>query len=314
MTTKPTPHGAALAAHAAAVAKTADMRRLLTEAQDDADRLDAIPAVELLNRPEQVPAVAEARAKASQLVEVRRAVLAAAEAAEQAAARAAITTEADAMAPAITAANKTLTDWQAIEGELLDKLETHTGLRYVRPKREHTGYDGRPWYSQEPATDGPLRQTVKRLESQRGALLAAADGVDPVGVCDADDLPDNLKPGGLLPSPSLVTQAAEKATRDAEEAEVQAEIARASAKVADVCAALGVETVGVLFPGYRLSPATARDYASRVTARFGLKAANPDGAAALHGYLSTIAELSGSDAVNAVAAELSNKARSKGVA
>ena len=37
MTTKPTPHGAALAAHAAAVAKTADMRRLLTEAQDDAD-------------------------------------------------------------------------------------------------------------------------------------------------------------------------------------------------------------------------------------------------------------------------------------
>ena len=51
MTTKTTPHGAALAAHAAAVAKTADMRRLLTEAQADADRLDAIPAVELLNRP-----------------------------------------------------------------------------------------------------------------------------------------------------------------------------------------------------------------------------------------------------------------------
>lgn len=303
MTTKTTPHGAALAAHAAAVAKTADMRRLLTEAQADADRLDAIPAVELLNRPEQVPAVAEARAKASQLVEVRRAVLAAAEAAEHDAARAAITTEADAMAPAIAAATKALTDWQAVEGGLLDKLEAHTGLRYVRPQREHAGYDGRPWYSQESATDGPLRQTVKRLESQRGALLAAADGVDPVDVCAADDLPDSLKPGGLLPSPRLVAQAAEKAARAAEEAAVEADMAAARARLAEVCAELGVDPVEPLWPGMRPAPdwvrdVWRRDHYPRATSR--IKGATPEDSFVLRDRLATIVELAGPGVIETV--------------
>lgn len=251
-----TTHKTALANHAAATEKATEVRALLASTERDLNELQNVDVSQLLADPSKVARVARARTELAEQRTLQAEILEAAEKAITDAARAVVAAEADEVQPQIDTAEKDLSKWQARERELLEQLEAHVGIAHRRDelsseeRRDQITMYGKA--TLKDSKDQPLRRTIGRLRSQKAALLAASRGDDPSLVCQPEDLPESLQPGGILPLSSAVASAAEKAVRDAEQAEYRAEMNRDRGRLSEVASALGVRTPTLIEPaGYR---------------------------------------------------------------
>lgn len=234
---------------AAAVQTTADTVAALAATEADLAALASVDAAQLLTDPGKAAQVAEGRARLARLAEVQTDMVAAAQQAEGAAARAVIALEAEATGVAIASAEAELETWETRERDLLDQLEGHTGVRYERPRptaEDAVLLGGR--VSVKAPSNWQVKARIELLKAQEAGLLAASRGDDPAAVCPVDKLPDSLKAGGILPSPSAVARAAEDAQRAAVEAEAADCWAGDASRLHDACQLLGIDaaTVGLL--------------------------------------------------------------------
>lgn len=305
---KSTAHQNATAAHAAAVEKAAEVAALLQATEADLSALESVDAAQLLADPAKAVQVAEGRAKLAQLHRIHSEMLGAARQAERDAARAVVALEAEEMAPAVAAAEADLEKWQAREAELLDALEAHTNLRYVRPERE----PGAAWLggvvSFKAPSDSSIKARVRLLKAQQAALVAASEGRDPAEVCELDALPDSLKPGGILPSPYAVDRAARDAQRAAEEAESAASNAEDAARLQGACQRLGIDPaqVDLLDHWQRAGEGTVGSWRQQTELSLTLQFPGED-IAHLRDALVVLAELAGTDVANTLLTRLQPK-------
>lgn len=158
-------------------------------------------------------------------------------------ARAVVRAEADALAPEIAEARAELETHDARTAELLAPLREHTGRDWAEvdpvASWRAAGGDGRT--AVKASTRARLAGALRTVERRRDVLLAAARGDDPAHmVSDPEDLPDSLKPGGVLPSPSLVARQAQEAEQVQAEQEHARLLAEAQAHVDAALEALGV--------------------------------------------------------------------------
>lgn len=229
-------------AHTAAQADVAEWETALAEARVELDSIDTSPAT----TPAQARKTAEQTAGATAYVKACETALTAAVDRKEAAARVVVAAEADALEPELTAAREALAAFDAKTEDLLTPLREHTGRDWqlVDPIRaaRAAGVEG-PLSFPVPARHR-LVAPLEALERRQQALRAAAQGIDPVTVCEAAELPDSLRPGGVCPSPSLAKQAAEQAAYasqlEAEQAAIDAAMAQAQERLDAACALLGV--------------------------------------------------------------------------
>lgn len=300
---KSTAHQNATAKHAAALEKTAEVAALLQATEADLAALESVDAAQLLSDPAKAVQVAEGRAKLSHLAKIHAEMLAAAQQAEADAARAVVALEAEEMGPAIAAATAVLNQWLARQSELLDQLEQHTGVRFVRPPRDEHRNPGETITRKAPA-DAVLLARVELLKAQQAALQAAAQGQDPADVCPVDSLPDSLMPGGILPSRYAVTRAAEDAQRAGEEAEAARVNAEDGQRLTAACTALGMDPAEVekLDRWERPEPGTVHRWHGDAELALTIRSAG-DATEALNALM-VLAELAGTDVANSALTRL----------
>lgn len=301
-----TAHQTATAVHAAAAEKTAEVAALLQATEADLSALESVDAAQLLADPAKAVQVAEGRAKLAQLHRIHTEMLAAAQQAESDAARAVVALEADEMEPTITAAAAALNQWLARQSELLDHLEQHTGVRFVRPPRDEHRNPGETITRKAPA-DAVLLARVELLKTQQAALRAAAQGQDPTDVCALDSLPASLVPGGILPSRYAVSRAAEEAQRAEAEAQVAAENAADDERLTAACTALGLNVAEVekLDRWERPEPGTVDHWREGAELALTIRSAG-DATEALDALV-VLAELAGTDVANSMLTRLQSK-------
>jgi hypothetical protein len=133
-----------------------------------------------------------------------------------AARRDAVRAEAEEMGPGVVAAHGTLDAHESRTAALLAALEGHTGEDYMpasqMPWNPAQGLDTR--VLKVPAR-WALVDTLAALERAQMVLFAVADGRDPREVAPGigvSELPESVRPGGLLPAPGFefpVDQAAQ---------------------------------------------------------------------------------------------------------
>lgn len=296
-----TAHQNATAVHAAAVEKVTEVARLLEATEADLSALEAVDATQLLADPSKAAQVAEGRARLSQLQRIHTEMLEAAQKAVADAVRGVVAMEAEEMQPAIRAAEADLEKWQAREAELLDALEAHTNLRYVRPQHEAGAATMRGTFTTKAPSDSSIKTRVRLLKAQQAALVAASEGRDPAEVCEVDQLPESLQAGGICPSPRAVAKAQRDAERAAEEAAVAAEDAADDERLAEACSTLGIdpEQAEKLERQWRPQPDAVTGWRRDAELAMTMRAPGQDFAAVLDA-LAVLAELSGIEVANSV--------------
>lgn len=227
MTTKTT-HKTALANHAAAVEKAGEVRALLAKTDTDLSELQNLDTRQLLADPAKASQVAKARTELAELRTLQAEMLEAADAAVIDAARVVVAEEAEEMQASVDAAKQALIDWRAKESRLLAELVEHGGRPYERTPVED-GARGqvmtRPVYDYSAPREVELEKALETAKARQEALRVAARGGEPLDVCQLENLPDCLLPGGVLVSRKTAARAEQDGRRQALAAQQAAQAA-----------------------------------------------------------------------------------------
>lgn len=217
---------AAREAFIAAGDKYRTMQAQADEAAAELQRLDGMTGAELLDDPGKAEEIALEHSKAEHLAKLRAQMAKAAQGRWQAAAVPVLQAEADALQPAIDAAQRDVDQWHAKEQRLLAQLAEHAGVQYQREVIETQfkdfGYKNggsqplmrtRRTTAPAPRLDA-LQETLDRATAQQAALLRTAEGGEPLDACKLEWLPEALLPGGVV-----CTDRTAAAIRQAEQAQ-----------------------------------------------------------------------------------------------
>jgi len=152
-----------------------------------------------------------------------------------AARRDAVRAEAEEMAPAIVVARDALDAHESRTAALLAALEGHTGEEYMltseMPWNPSQAFDTRVL---KVPTRWAISEALVALERAQLVLYAVADGRDPREVAPGigvSELPESVRPGGLLPAPGFEAEPDKAAGFAAELVEADSALAEAVALV-----------------------------------------------------------------------------------
>ena len=214
-----------MTAYEAAQQAVTDWERNLEAAREELTKLDETPPTDAASARKVAANTAIAREYVTRCEHALEAALER----HESAARAVVAAEADVLEPALEAVRAELATHDTITEGLKAKLREHTGRDWAEldPFRVARERGATGALSFAASTRERLTQPLRALERQQEALRAAARGEDPIAVCEAEELPDSLRPGGVLPSASLVERQrmADEAAR--EQAEIDARMAEA---------------------------------------------------------------------------------------
>lgn len=200
--------------HAAAKQAVDQWQTELATARAEIERLDATPSA----TPAEAKKVAAALATAREYVSRCEHQLEEAHQRQQEAAAAIVRAEADQLGPEIDQLREKLHTHDSRTEKLRRQLEDHTGRDWkeIDPVEAFRGRGGGGVITVSASVREKITGRLRTLETQQNVLNAAAAGEDPLPLVDgrADRLPASLKPGGIMPSPTLVERAqAEEAER-----------------------------------------------------------------------------------------------------